>query len=143
MISPAGTAFTFVLALALLYYCKVLFSNWYRKGYDSIARNTVPVLPKFASDGTNETPVAGSPTQKGVAFEGYVATRFSREYFRIEHWRSDKYVDGVYALSNMDPDLEMVFQGCEQAVPFAVEFKWTSAVAYGSIEWARNYHVIN
>lgn len=143
MTSAAGNAFTFVLAFALLYYCRVLFLHWYRKGYDSIALNTVPVLPKFASDDKNLMPVAGVATQKGVAFEGFVAGRFSKEYFNLIHWRSDKYVNGIYALSNSDPDLEMEYRGGGQVVPFAVECKWRSQYNHGSIEWAKNYQIKN
>jgi hypothetical protein len=90
---------------------------------------------------TIETPVATSskPRQaivktddyeenngKGDAFEQFVVKNFDKAYFTLQEWRSDKYVDGIYPVSNHFPDLEVIFtfksKGFREA--FAVECKW-------------------
>ena len=63
---------------------------------------------------------------KGDAFEKFVVKSFSREFFTLQEWRSDKYVDGIYAVSNHFPDLEVIFDDKLKGVKdvFAIECKW-------------------
>ena len=46
---------------------------------------------------------------KGDNFEKFVVKKFDKKYFTIQEWRSDKYTDGIYAVSNHFPDLEVMF----------------------------------
>ncbi len=82
---------------------------------------------------------------KGDAFEKYVVQHFSRKYFRLQEWRSDKYVDGIYAVSNHFPDLEVVFDFKAKSIKqaFAIECKWRKNFYNNDIEWAKDYQVKN
>lgn len=63
----------------------------------------------------------------------------------MQEWRSDKYVDGIYAVSNHFPDLEVIFdfkpKGVKEA--FAIECKWRKNYFKNGIEWAQNYQIKN
>src|SRR5476651_2527300 len=48
--------------------------------------------------------------EKGDKFQKYVVTKFDPAYFRMKEWRSDKYIDGLYPKSNLDPDLVYEFR---------------------------------
>lgn len=82
---------------------------------------------------------------KGDAFEKFVVKSFNPKYFTLQEWRSDKYVDGVYAVSNHFPDLEVVFdfksKGINEA--FAIECKWRKYFYKNEIEWAKDYQIKN
>jgi hypothetical protein len=82
---------------------------------------------------------------KGDAFEKFVVRNFSRKYFTLQEWRSDKYVDGIYAVSNHFPDLEIIFNFKEKDVneAFAIECKWRKNYYKNGIEWAQNYQIKN
>lgn len=96
----------------------------------------VAAIPKSISDENKE---------KGDAFEKYIVKNFSPKYFTLQEWRSDKYVDGVYAVSNHFPDLEVVFElkskGVKEA--FAIECKWRKNYFKNGVEWAKNYQIEN
>lgn len=82
---------------------------------------------------------------KGDAFERFVVKRFTPKYFTLQEWRSDKYVDGVYAVSNHFPDLEVCFEYKTKGVreSFAIECKWRKNYYKNGIEWAQNYQIRN
>ncbi len=62
--------------------------------------------------------------KKGVEFEEYVVSRFSKKYFSLKEWRGDKCSNGNYAESNTYPDMEWTFTLHENTYRFAVECKW-------------------
>jgi hypothetical protein len=82
---------------------------------------------------------------KGDAFEKFVVQNFDQQYFTIQEWRSDKYVNGVYAVSNHFPDLEVNFNYRKENIKdsFAVECKWRKSFYQNAIQWAENYQVAN
>ena len=82
---------------------------------------------------------------KGDAFEKFVVKNFNQKYFTLQEWRSDKYVDGIYAVSNHFPDLEVIFNFKEKGVneAFAIECKWRKNYYNNGIEWAQNYQIKN
>lgn len=82
---------------------------------------------------------------KGAAFEKYVVQHFSRKYFTLQEWRGDKYVDGIYAVSNHFPDLEVVFDFKAKNIKesFAIECKWRQNFYNNGIEWAKDYQLKN
>ena len=74
---------------------------------------------------------------KGQAFEQYVVSRFGKKYWSINEWRSDKGVDGRYAESNMNPDLEMKLKLKDGEHLVAIECKWRKSVpANGKVKWS-------
>ena len=80
---------------------------------------------------------------KGDAFEKYVVKRFNRKFFNVIEWRSDKYVDGIYAVSNHFPDLELLFRAGNIKDSFAIECKWRKDYYRNGIEWASDYQIEN
>ena len=82
---------------------------------------------------------------KGDAFEKYVVLKFDTGYFIIKEWRSDKMVNGMYAVSNHFPDLEIEFNFRKKNIQdtFAVECKYRSDYYKNSVEWAQDYQLGN
>lgn len=82
---------------------------------------------------------------KGDAFEKFVVKKFNPQYFTLQEWRSDKYVDGTYAVSNHYPDLEVHFELKSKGIKdvFAVECKWRRNYFKDGIEWANDYQIAN
>jgi hypothetical protein len=78
---------------------------------------------------------------KGDAFEDYIITLFENKSgrFKLIEWRSDnKASNGMYALSNMLPDLEFQCKIKNGYQRFAIECKWRTEFADG-IDWANQY----
>ena len=69
--------------------------------------------------------------------------RFQKPLFTLLEWRSDKFHNGTYALSNMLPDLEYRFRANDVECRFAVECKWRSSFVKGEIQWAKQYQLDN
>lgn len=82
---------------------------------------------------------------KGDAFEKFVVKKFNPKYFTLQEWRSDKYVDGTYAVSNHFPDLEVNFELKSKGIHdvLAIECKWRKNYYKDGIEWAKNYQMTN
>lgn len=82
---------------------------------------------------------------KGDAFERFVVKNFDPKYFTLQEWRSDKYVDGIYPVSNHFPDLEVSFDFKSKGIRqlFAIECKWRKGYFKNGIEWARDYQIRN
>jgi hypothetical protein len=143
MISFAGAALVCILAFALLYYSKIMFAHWFRQGYQQKAQKTALILPMPSLLSALASPDLSATKQKGYAFEQFVVTKFPREHFRIKNWRSDKYVDGIYASSNKDPDLMIEYSDYLGTMLFAVECKWRAGFKNKYIEWAKDYQIRN
>jgi LPXTG-motif cell wall-anchored protein len=90
-----------------------------------------------------EAPKELTEAEKGKAFENYVVSRFTQEYFELKEWRSDKYHEGVYATSSQLPDLEYHFKTRSQFAKFAVECKWRAELFKGRVDWAKSYQLSN
>lgn len=78
---------------------------------------------------------------KGDLFEQYIIKKFNKEYFTIKEWRSDKYINGIYAESNKNPDIELEFKLTSSR--FAVECKYRKNLFNGGIEVAKDYQLSN
>jgi hypothetical protein len=86
------------------------------------------------------------PDEKGGRFEKWVVKKFSREYFSIKEWRGDKYEDGFYAESSLNPDFEIEFQMGKLRETSAVECKWRKGFVQGrklGLEWATDRQIQN
>jgi hypothetical protein len=80
---------------------------------------------------------------KGDLFEEFIVKKFDKFYFSILEWRSDKYIDGYYAQTNRNPDLELKFQINGFTRTFAVECKFRSDFNGTSIDIAREDQLLN
>jgi hypothetical protein len=132
-----------LLAAAAAYYCIVMFPHWFKQGYNENTKAARPVLPMQATSPSTTSIALSQTGQRGYAFEQYIARKFPKRYFKLINCRSDKYVDGIYAISNMDPDLVVEYRSESEIIRFAVECKWRSAFKNGHIEWAKDYQLRN
>lgn len=78
---------------------------------------------------------------KGRAFENFVVSKFTPNYFRLIEWRSDKFYNGVYAYNSMLPDMVWIFESNYCSFPFAVECKWRHGFNNYKIDWAKDYQL--
>ena len=107
------------------------------------SQNETEKIPSLEQEAANTDTVTtqqqNSPSeaeQKGVDFEKYVIKKFSKKYFTLKEWRSDKYVDGHYAKSNTYPDIELEFRLGNDKYILAVECKYRSKLnENGKLTW--------
>lgn len=87
-------------------------------------------------DFASETQLIDFNKKSGDDFEKFVVQKFNPRYFKLKEWAGDKYVDGIYAETTLQPDLlfELTLQG--KTAGFAVECKWRSDFMQGGIEFA-------
>ena len=90
-----------------------------------------------------EVQVATTEKQKGDDFEKYIVQKFSKSYFSIVEWTGDKYVEGMYAKSNMNPDLTLRFKMKDIERDFAVECKYRSDYYKNGVEWCSEQQLKN
>lgn len=81
--------------------------------------------------------------KKGDDFEAFVVKSFPKEYYQLQEWRGDKYVDGNYPVSSHFPDLEVNFKLNDHMDTFAIECKWRSRFYKDGIKWAEGYQIDN
>ncbi len=81
--------------------------------------------------------------EKGIEFEKFIVSNFSKQHFKLLRWRSDKYVNGIYASENKDPDLVFEYHNQNGSFRFAVECKWRSGFFEGNIQLAKPYQILN
>ena len=62
----------------------------------------------------------------GLDFEKFVVQKFDKKFFKIRNWAGDKFVDGRYADTTTQPDIQLSLILRGQSYPLAVECKWRS-----------------
>jgi len=78
---------------------------------------------------------------KGDKFEQYIVKKFDNSLFHLKEWRGDKYIDGLYAESNLNPDLEYEFRLNGFTSTFALECKFRQSSYNGQIELAKERQI--
>jgi hypothetical protein len=81
--------------------------------------------------------------QKGDDFEKFMVKKFSPRYYKIKEWRGDKFVDGLYAETNKDPDIVLEYNWNGRQQQFAIECKYRSSFYQGAVEWAKERQVLH
>ena len=76
--------------------------------------------------------------EMGLDFEKYVVRKFSRKRFIIKNWAGDKFVDGRYAETSLEPDLTLELKLGDNRYPFAVECKWRSEPKSNFIDFGKD-----
>ncbi|MCU0467562.1 MAG: hypothetical protein MUF58_03100 [Arcicella sp.] len=90
-----------------------------------------------------ENEAISTEKQKGDDFEKFVIQKFSKSYFTIIEWTGDKYIDGMYPISNTNPDLMLRFKMKEVEKDFAVECKYRSNYYKNGVEWCTGKQLEN
>ena len=101
------------------------------------------IAPCQTAEKDKETSNFSANKAKGDAFEAFVVKNFNPKYFTLMEWRGDKYVDGVYAVSNHFPDLEVKFAMKSITDSFEVECKYRSNYFQNKVEWAKDFQLDN
>lgn len=78
------------------------------------------------SEEDRETELIDSNQKAGLDFEKFVVQKFDRKYFDIRNWAGDKFVEGRYADTTTQPDIQLSLKLRGDSYPFAVECKWRS-----------------
>ncbi len=74
----------------------------------------------------SETELIDVNQKAGLDFEKFVVQKFDKKYFDIRNWAGDKFVDGRYADTTTQPDIQLLLKLRGASFPFAVECKWRS-----------------
>lgn len=134
-------------AAGILVLAAGLFLISRRKRNKILAAVAAPVVPAAVQP----EPAITSEEEKvnhGTDFEKFIVGKFSKEYFLLKRWSSDKAsANGMYDESNKEPDLYMAFRNNNQEFRFAIECKWrkdfTTKNGVKGIYWAKDYQVKN
>jgi len=126
------------ILLALLCGSVVVYAVWNLvKEASQLYTQQGPVFPfiaKHKEEQKTETEKLQHNLSVGYSFERFIVSRFQKEYFTLHDWRSDKSHDGIYALSNLYPDLKYEFHHHAKHIFFAVECKWRKNFYNNGIE---------
>lgn len=85
----------------------------------------------------SETELIDYNKKKGDDFEKFVVQKFDKKYFRIKEWAGDKYVNGVYADTTPQPDIQLEFRFKQKITKFSVECKWRQNLYKNGVEFAK------
>ncbi len=75
-------------------------------------------------EGESETAMIDINQKAGLDFEKFVIQKFDEQYFRIRNWAGDKFVNGRYAETTTQPDIQLSLNLGRNSYPLAVECKW-------------------
>lgn len=78
------------------------------------------------SEEDSETELIDVNQKAGLDFEKFVVQKFDKKFFKIRNWAGDKFVDGRYADTTTQPDIQLSLILRGQSYPLAVECKWRS-----------------
>lgn len=102
-----------------------------------------PIIQKIkedlkASEEESEDELIDVNKKAGLEFEKFVVKKFDSNHFVIKQWAGDKFVDGRYAESTLEPDLQLELKLGQNRYPVAVECKWRSRVKGDFIRFAND-----
>lgn len=86
---------------------------------------------------TAETELIDINKKNGFDFEKFIVQKFNKRFFKVKQWAGDKYANGTYAETTLQPDLLLELSVKNQTNEFAVECKWRSGFFKGGIEVAK------
>jgi hypothetical protein len=107
-------------------------NNIIRENNPSPSAATVSQPPQTSSAKTDED----LAKEKGMAFEKFVVGKLDIKHYRLLEWQGDKYNEGRYAESSLNPDLVVALRN--RNLKFAVECKWRSRFVNDRVLWATN-----
>lgn len=89
------------------------------------------------SEEDSETALIDINQKAGLDFEKFVIQKFDKKYFNIRNWAGDKFVEGRYADTTTQPDIQLSLKIRGKLYPLAVECKWRSQPK-GDFIWFAN-----
>jgi hypothetical protein len=135
--------FGIILMLASMAIMVYLFHEYVMPIGDVLRRIKIYLNEKKNSQKVVSPVRPNMSVEKGIEFEKFIVSKFSKEQFKLLRWRSDKYVNGIYASENKDPDLVFEYRSQSGSFRFAVECKWRSDFFEGNIQLAKPYQILN
>lgn len=78
------------------------------------------------SEEESESELIDVNQKAGLDFEKFIVQKFDKKYFAIRNWAGDKFVEGRYADTTTQPDIQLSLKLRGDSFPFAVECKWRS-----------------
>jgi hypothetical protein len=106
-----------------------------KPGVPTEAASSLHNRSKFTSSAPASETEKNEASEKGVAFEKFVVTKFDKRFFKIKEWQGDKYHEGYYAENNKNPDLVIEHMLKDQQNTFAIECKWRSNTNIEVFDW--------
>jgi hypothetical protein len=86
----------------------------------------------------SETELIDVNQKAGLDFEKFVIQKFDKKFFKIRNWAGDKFVEGRYADTTTQPDIQLSLILRGQSYPLAVECKWRSEPKGNFIRFAND-----
>lgn len=102
--------------------------------YDEVINNIENRL--LDSDTDSETAIIDYNKKNGDDFEKFIVQKFSKTFFKIKEWAGDKYIDGRYAQTTLQPDILLEFKLKQQTRNLSVECKWRKKLYNNGVEFA-------
>jgi len=103
--------------------------------YNEIIKDVEKQISELKTD--SETELIDYKKKKGDDFEKFIVQKFDKKYFRIKEWAGDKYVNGVYADTTPQPDIQLEFRFKKETTEFSVECKWRQKLYKNGVEFAK------
>ena len=103
--------------------------------YNEIIKDVEKQISELKTD--SETELIDYKKKKGDDFEKFIVQKFDKKYFRIKEWAGDKYVNGVYADTTPQPDIQLEFRFKQETIEFSVECKWRQKLYKNGVEFAK------
>lgn len=102
-----------------------------RREADRLGEDSDLVIAKIKRDlaqanAESEEALVDVNSKAGLDFEKYIVKKFDPQYFVIKQWAGDKFVEGRYAETTLEPDLQLELKLGKERYPVAVECKWRS-----------------
>jgi len=102
--------------------------------FNEIINDVEKQLSELKTD--SETELIDYKKKNGYDFEKFVVQKFDKKYFYIKEWSGDKYVNGYYADTTCQPDLQLKFSCKNKTAEFSVECKWRSQLSNNEVKFA-------
>ena len=88
------------------------------------------------SDADSETAIIDYNKKNGDDFEKFIVQKFDKKYYTIKEWAGDKYINGTYAKTTLQPDILLEFKLRQESSQLSVECKWRKNLYKNGVEFA-------
>jgi len=116
---------------------EIIFNKAIKLGIDNKTVEKIISEQLKLKSNNPETKLIDKEKENGDIFEAYIASKFDKQYFTLTDWTGDKYVNGVYAQTTLNPDLKMKFKLRDVEQDFAIECKYRADYYQNGVNWAK------